>query len=82
MIASLRANQSDVVDDVAHYLRLSLITSHHHLLGPGIEALNVESELAIEITLQSFGHGTHTGCIGSQYVSSRWAIIIASEHSS
>lgn len=68
MITSLRANQPDVVDKVAHYLRLSLVSAHHHLLVPCIEALDVESELAIKISLQSFRHGTHSG---RMYISTR-----------
>lgn len=67
MITSLSANQTDVVDDVSHYLRLSLFNAHHHLLllGACIEALDVESELAIKITLQSFRHSTHAASIHS-----------------
>ena len=84
MITSLSANQADVVDDVTHYLRLRLISAHHHLVAPCTEALDVESELAVEITLQSFRHGTHAARIESRWVSGSWGgpIIITSEHSS
>ena len=83
MITSLSANQADIVDEVSHYLRLSLVSAHHHLWGACIEALDVESELAIKVALQSFRHGTHAAGIKSHRVSTSLGgpIIVTSEHS-
>ena len=64
--AALSTDQADVVDDVSHYLRLALVAAHHHsVLGTGSEALDVETELPIKVTLQSLSHSTHTACIDS-----------------